>query len=73
MRGAEKNQGKTIPEYALLVRLLLESEKKEKKGKKSEKKEEKKRGSPRARPNYRSACVSRFHGSNALLLSSFYR
>ena len=44
MRGAEKNQGKTIPEYAVLVRLLLESEKKEKKGKKEGKKKEKKRG-----------------------------
>ena len=48
-------------------------EKRGKKGEKRGKKEEKKRGSPRARPNYRSACVSRFHGSNALLLSSFYR
>jgi hypothetical protein len=45
MRGAEKNQGKTIPEYAILVRLLLESEKKEKRGKKREKRR-KKEGEP---------------------------
>ena len=50
MRGAEENQGKTIPEHAILVRLLLESEKKEKRGKKREKRR-KKEGGPRARPN----------------------
>ena len=72
MRGAEENKEKQIYGGRILVRLLLESEKR-KKGEKRGKKEEKKRGSPRARPNYRSASVSRFHGSNALLLSSFYR
>ena len=44
MRGAEENQGKTIPEYAILVRLLLESEKKGKKGKKEGKKKKKRGG-----------------------------
>ena len=76
MRGAGKNQEKKIPEFPIRVRVLLESEKKkkkEKKGKKEGKKEKTGGGSPRARPNYRLASVSRFTGSNALLLSSFYR
>ena len=73
MSGAKQKQEKKITEFPRGFRGLLESEKKGKKGKKRGKKEEKKRGGPRARPNYRSACVSRFHGSNALLLSSFYR
>ena len=43
MRGAEQNKEKKIPEYAILVRLLLESEKREKRGKKGKKKEKKRR------------------------------
>jgi hypothetical protein len=73
MRGAGKNQEKKIPEFPIRVRVLLESEKKEKKGKKEGKKEKKGGGSPRARPNYRLASVSRFTGSNALLIKKNYR
>ena len=43
MRGAEENQGKTIPEYAILVLVLLESEKKEKRGKKRERRKKRKK------------------------------
>ena len=43
MRGAEENKEKQIYGGRILVRLLLESEKKEKKGEKREKREKKRR------------------------------
>jgi hypothetical protein len=44
MRGAQQNQEKKIPEFPIRVRVLLESEKKEKRGKKEGKKKKKRGG-----------------------------